>query len=617
MIYTNIGSILVVVNPYARLPLYGPAQIDSYRVAAEQGAIALSALSPHVYSIAAEAYTRLYEEDDSPHLKRSQAVIISGESGAGKTEATKTALQWLSEVAGSVTGVEQLILQSNPVLEAFGNARTLRNNNSSRFGKWMEIHFQPVQKGEMGRKIVSCRIINYLLEKSRVTTQSARERGYHVFYQLLAGLDPSLKSKFSLGQAEDYHYLNQGNCFTIDGVDEVEDFEATLKAMNALQFEPQRIESIWQLLAGILHLGQLKPRASAAKSDITEIGNRDVLELTTRILGLPSADVLSSALCYRSVTIRGSLSMIPLSVSEVETNRDALSKTIYTRLFDHLIEKMNNVLFKDGDKTPMGQKSDAQKKAGRSIGILDVSTSHDISGRSRGEFVHSANDAIPAREASERRDLVDANLAVAFLSHFHQIFGFEIFDCNLFEQFCINYANESLQSHFNTHIFKLEQAEYAAEGIDVSEVKFVDNKECVELIQARPGMGQGGGFQGILAKMDEELQIPKGSDASLIEKMHIAYYTKGKEHRHYGMLPKAKENFMSEPHDNVRFSMLSGAASIVANLTMLSCVRIQHQALRRRGDLLLCWSVGEEQEYSQRQSRATDDRWIVGAQAAE
>jgi myosin-5 len=255
-----------------------------------------------------------------------------------------------------------------------------------------------------------------------------------VLYQVLAGLDPSLKAKFSLSQAEEYHYLNRGNCFTIDGVDEVEDFEATLKAMHALQFEPQRIESIWQLLAGILHLGQLKPRASAAKSDITEIANRDVLELTTRILGLPSADVLSSALCYRSVTIRGSLSMIPLSVSEVETNRDALSKTIYTRLFDHLVEKMNYVLFKDGDKTPMGQKTDQQKKAGRSIGILDVSTE--------------------IQEGLMLWYWLSRSYLRAALPCFAcgQIFGFEIFDCNLFEQFCINYANESLQSHFNTHM---------------------------------------------------------------------------------------------------------------------------------------------------------------------
>lgn len=203
---------------------------------------------------------------------------------------------------------------------------------------------------------------------------------------MLAGLPEEVKQQLSLGRPEEYHYLNQGQCFTIDGVDEVAEFDATVKAMAALEFAPERIAAIWQLLSGILHLGQLKPEASPEKADVTRISNRSALELATRILGLPSADVLSSALCYRSVTIRGSLSMIPLSPLEVETNRDALAKTIYTKLFDHLIDRMNRVLFKDGDRTPPAEKTDAQKRAARSIGILDI-------------------------------------------------FGFEIFDSNLFEQF--------------------------------------------------------------------------------------------------------------------------------------------------------------------------------------
>jgi myosin heavy subunit len=389
-IYTNIGSILVSINPYKHLPIYAAAHVDAYRVAAEQGPQALTNLEPHVFAIAAEAYAKLYEDDGggeqstpasaatSSLTQHNQAVIISGESGAGKTEATKTVLQYLSTVAGSVSGVEQQILLTNPILEAFGNAKTLRNNNSSRFGKWQEVHFQPVgtkgASGGGGRKIIAARIVNYLLELSRVTMAQPGERSYHILYQMLSGLDPALRARFSLdSDPAAYHYLRQSGCYAIEGVDDAEDFAHTQQAMRALQFDKGTEEQIWQLLAAILQLGNLQPQPHAAKADVTVISNREALELLcTRTLALPSADVLASALCYRSVTIRGSISMVPLKLEEVAANRDALAKTLFSKLFDFLIARINAVLYTASGMPDRNSLTDAQRKAGRSIGILDI-----------------------------------------------------------------------------------------------------------------------------------------------------------------------------------------------------------------------------------------------------
>lgn len=236
----------------------------------------------------------------------------------------------------------------------------------------MEIHFEPVTHGVTGRKIIAAKIINYLLEQNRVTVQTPGERSYHVLYQLCAGLSSSLKEQFGLNAASEYHYLNQSGCYTIGGVDDVEDFDSTQKAMRDLNFEESRIESIWRLLAAVLQIGNLEPKPNPSKTDLTIIANEDALKRATATLGLPSHDVLSSALCYRSVTIRGSLSMIPLSVAEVADNRDALAKTIYAKLFDFIIAQMNDVLFAHGDQTPTAQKTDLQRRSGRSIGILDI-----------------------------------------------------------------------------------------------------------------------------------------------------------------------------------------------------------------------------------------------------
>jgi len=454
-IYTNIGTILVSVNPYKLLPIYTSSVVDKYRED-------YTSMAPHAFQIAADAYKRLLDEG------MNQAVIISGESGAGKTEATKSVLQYLSDVAGSTSNVEQQILQSNPCLEAFGNAKTLRNDNSSRFGKWMEVIFA------VGGRICAARIINYLLEKSRVVKQAEGERNYHIFYQLSTGLPKEAKEKLFIKEASEYLYLKQSGCYTINGVDDPYEFGRTVKALNQLNFSDEEIAQMWTVLSAVLNLGNLILASDKSKEGTT-ISNADQLDKVAKILKLNTA-TLQTALTFRSVTIRGSVSMIPLKLEEAIENRDALAKALYGKMFDWLIKKINVTLMKV-------KQAESEIMA---IGILDI-------------------------------------------------FGFEIFENNAFEQFCINYANEKLQQHFNEHIFKLEQDEYKREKIDVSFIDFVDNLECLKLIEANPF--------GILKMLDEEVSIPKGGDKSLITKMHKKF-TEEQKHAFYGMIRKQPEVFI-------------------------------------------------------------------------
>lgn len=362
-IYTAIGTILVSINPYQLLPLYGATIVQQYRDASLNKEIKLD---PHVYSIAAEAYVNLY---DDAIKQKSQAIIISGESGAGKTEATKTVLQYLSEVAGSTDGVEQLILQTNAILEQFGNAKTLRNNNSSRFGKWQEVYFDQDPSHSLSGKILSCRIINYLLEKSRVVYQSKDERNYHVLYSLCAGLDDKLKQEYHVSTAKDYAYLSQSGCIAIPGVNDAKDWDAMIKAMITLQFSETEREEIFRVLIGILQLGNLKPQSNPDKTEITYLPDNENLLYCLKSLGISTKELLNSSICYRSVTVRGSLSMIPLNVKDAIDNRDALVKTLYAKLFDYLVWKMNRALH----ATEMEEKlADVPSSQRRSVGILDI-----------------------------------------------------------------------------------------------------------------------------------------------------------------------------------------------------------------------------------------------------
>eukprot|EP00808_Paulinella_micropora_P029782 g80330.t1 len=452
-IYTNISTILVSLNPFKMLPIYASSIIDKYRENFNECA-------PHVYGIAADAYKRLLDYSEN------QAVIISGESGAGKTEATKTVLQYLSDVAGSTSNVEQQILETNPVLEAFGNAKTQRNNNSSRFGKWMEVFFAT------GGRIVAAQIVNYLLEKSRITNQGEGERNYHVFYQMHKGLDDTQKHDLCVKPLESYRYLNQSGCYTVDRMDDQQEWKAMQKAFAQLEVPPDEVAGQWIVVSSVLNIGNLEFKG-ADKGEGCDMKDMSEVEKLAKVLKL-NPTTMQTALTFRSVTIRGSVSMIPLKIHEAEEGRDSLAKALYSRNFDWLVSRLNKTLKRE---TP----PDA-----RTVGILDI-------------------------------------------------FGFEIFEKNVFEQFCINYANEKLQQHFNEHIFKLEMAEYKKEEISIESIVFVDNVECLKLIEQKGS--------GILGMLDEEVNMPKGSDEQFIQKMHQRY-AKEQKHPFYEQLKKRPETFI-------------------------------------------------------------------------
>ena len=449
-IYTYISSILVAVNPFCLLPIYTPEVLERYKDGGWRNQ------PPHIYAIADNAYASMLSEDAD------QAVVISGESGAGKTETMKLVLQFIAEVSAragkkqmgdskSDESLEQQILKSNPVMEAFGNAKTTRNNNSSRFGKWTEIMFNP------SGAIIGGSIINYLLEKSRIPFQAEQERNYHVFYELIAGgdLDPAFKAELSLKEPDTFHYMNQSGVTTVDTINDEKDWLDMTSAMDVLAWPADVKASTFRILAGILWLGnvEFEKDPSGAEDDSARIKNEATLEKAAELLKV-DVGTLKECLCYAKLKIAGSVTMKQYSIDAANTARDATSKEIYGRLFDDIIEKINDTL---GGKAV--KKSTASL---RIIGVLDI-------------------------------------------------FGFESFQTNSFEQLCINFCNEKLQFHFNEHIFRMEQEEYEREGIDVSAIEFADNQATLDLIEAKK--------TGVFAMIDEEIITPKGSDLGFLSKV--------------------------------------------------------------------------------------------------
>ena len=463
-IYSYVGKILVAVNPYQRLDIYGEKLMKQYR----KKIVAPEPPLPHVYGIAALAYHNMMTDHNS------QSVLISGESGAGKTETTKKVLQYMAFVAGSSSGIETQILQSNPLLEAFGNAKTLRNNNSSRFGKWMQIDF------DRAGRVIGCEIENYLLETSRVTTQNPDERSYHIFYMLMSGADAALKRRLQLEEgAEGFTYTNQSGCMTIDKGEHSDDaleYAELMKAMNDLTFSPADQTQILGLVAAVLHLGNLQFVVGADGDDSSAIANEEELEIAARLIGT-DVELLHQGLTLKKVSISGrsSIVMSPLRVSQAEAARDALSKALYGKLFDHLIVLVNRTLKQPGGTVYCG--------------VLDI-------------------------------------------------FGFEVFDVNHFEQLCINFANEKLQQHFNACIFKSEIAMYAAENVPVDQIKYTDNQLCLDLLEKR--------HTSIFALLDETLSIPKSTDETFVKRLHAAFADGAKKNQgfeHYVKNHKRPHSF--------------------------------------------------------------------------
>lgn len=433
-IYTYTGSILVAVNPYQVYPIYDAAHIKKY-----QGR-KIGELPPHIFAIADNAYYFMRRE------KHDQCIIISGESGAGKTESTKLILQYFAAISGQHSWIEQQILEANPIMEAFGNAKTVRNDNSSRFGKYIDVHFT------MNGFIEGAKIDQYLLEKSRLVSQMKDERNYHIFYRMLVGMREEEKQKLLLTRAEDYHYLTQGGCLTCEGMDDMEEYATIRGAMKVLMFNDAETWFIFKLLSSILHIGNIKFQTIHDSSlDACDITTINALNAAATMLEVP-ADKFKEVLTNRSTFARGEVIVSPIRADQAADVRDAFSKGIYGRIFIWIVSKINQAVF-----------SPTESNAKRlSIGVLDI-------------------------------------------------FGFESFGENSFEQLCINYCNENLQQFFVQHIFKLEQKEYDHEGITWQHIQFVDNQLTLDMLAQKP--------MNIIALIDEESRFPKSTDETMLNKL--------------------------------------------------------------------------------------------------
>uniref|UniRef100_A0A8C9MHW3 Myosin VIIB n=1 Tax=Serinus canaria TaxID=9135 RepID=A0A8C9MHW3_SERCA len=425
-IYTYTGSILVAVNPYQLLPLY---TVDQIRLYCNKR---IGELPPHVFAIADNCYFNMKRN------KRDQCCVISGESGAGKTESTKLILQFLAAVSGQHSWIEQQILEANPILEAFGNAKTIRNDNSSRFGKYIDIHFN--QSGV----IEGARIEQFLLEKSRVCRQAPEERNYHIFYCMLMGMNTEQKKMLNLGTASEYTYLTMGSCTSCESRNDAKDYAHIRSAMKILMFSDSEHWDISKLLAAILHLGNFV---------IVLLLIQTLLDFLCSP-GMTRFE-LQNSLTNLSIIVRGESVSRPLNVVQAANGKDAFVKGIYGQIFLWIVNKINSAIFNPASQKP--------KDRHQSIGLLDI-------------------------------------------------FGFENFSNNSFEQLCINIANEHLQQFFVHHVFKLEQEEYIAEHIAWNNIDFTDNHQALEVIALKP--------MNIISLIDEESRFPKGTDATMLVKIN-------------------------------------------------------------------------------------------------
>ncbi|XP_044049889.1 unconventional myosin-Va isoform X11 [Siniperca chuatsi] len=431
LIYTYCGIVLVAINPYETLPIYGADIINAY------SGQNMGDMDPHIFAVAEEAYKQMARDE------RNQSIIVSGESGAGKTVSAKYAMRYFATVSGSTSeaNVEQKVLASNPIMEAIGNAKTTRNDNSSRFGKYIEIGF------DNRFRIIGANMRTYLLEKSRVVFQADEERNYHIFYQLCASSHlPEFKT-LKLSSANDFLYTRQGRSPVIDGVDDTKELCTTRNAFTLLGINESYQMGLFQVLAAILHLGNVEIKDRDSDSSVIPPNNRH-LTAFCELVGVTYQD-MSQWLCHRKLKTATETYIKPLPRMQATNARDALSKHIYAKLFNWIVEHVNKALI-----TNVKQHS--------FIGVLDI-------------------------------------------------YGFETFEINSFEQFCINYANEKLQQQFNMHVFKLEQEEYMKEQIPWTLIDFYDNQPCINLIEAK---------MGVLDLLDEECKMPKGSDDSWAQKLY-------------------------------------------------------------------------------------------------
>ncbi|KAL9188488.1 hypothetical protein ACHAXT_006866 [Thalassiosira profunda] len=516
-IYTSAGPILMSVNPYKTITLPGGEDLYSeermllYRGSTSTLAAAANAIdSPdalpcHLFQVADRAYNSLLasvmapeiephlEEEDAlvvmekdheqkrrNHVVRNQSVIISGESGAGKTEATKKIMQYLARVTKEKAGgrtkspskkggaeskgtsLEDRVLSSNPLLESFGNARTLKNDNSSRFGKFIKISFNT----DTG-SIVGASISNYLLEKTRITAQIEGERNYHIFYQIFSGADDSILDKFQLQDGiAAFRYL--GNRATLKSRRDASAFTETMACLDQIGLSDGEKNDVLGIIAAVLHLGNITfevaknddNHSGGDKAQMTEASAAS-LKAACALLGLDEAKV-SEAMLTKLLSVGGKTIHKPQDVAQASDKRDAFAKLVYSSLFVWLVNKINATLASEDALESMAASGDGS------------------------EEVFS-----PVR-APYKPPVPTGFIGVL------DIYGFENFDTNGFEQLLINYANEKLQRHFNRHLFEVEQSLYSSEGVDWTYITFNDNRPCLELIE-----GGGKGNVGILSTLDD------------------------------------------------------------------------------------------------------------------
>ncbi|KAL9107559.1 MAG: hypothetical protein Q9227_007559 [Pyrenula ochraceoflavens] len=444
-IYTYSGIVLIATNPFARVDsLYVPQMVQVY--AGKQRA----SQAPHLFAIAEEAFADMLRD------ARNQTIVVSGESGAGKTVSAKYIMRYFATRgtpsqpgnfgkgrADAISETEEQILATNPVMEAFGNAKTTRNDNSSRFGKYIEIMFSDKTA------IIGAKIRTYLLERSRLVFQPLKERNYHIFYQLIAGATDAEREDLGLQTVEQFDYLNQGGEPVIEGVDDAAEFAATRKSLTTTGIKEAVQTEIFRLLAALLHLGNIKITATRTASALSTTD--EALGKACTMLGI-NVDTFAKWIVKKQLITRGEKITSDLTQQQATVVRDSVAKYLYSSLFDWLVENLNKSLATDA----------VLERVKSFIGVLDI-------------------------------------------------YGFEHFAKNSFEQFCINYANEKLQQEFNQHVFKLEQEEYVREQIDWTFIDFSDNQPCIDLIE---------GKLGILSLLDEESRLPMGSDEQFVTKLH-------------------------------------------------------------------------------------------------